>query len=447
MAGTQPQTPFRIFVNYRRSDAPDSAGRIYDQLSAHFGLEHVFIDVDNVPLGDDFVQLIERELQSCQVFVAVIGPDWLTVADSRGRLRPLDSPKDYVRLEIAIALSQPGVRVIPLLVNDATMPRPEHLPEDVRSLCTRNALEISHSRFRFDISRLIQAIEKVLDESRRKAPEIPQHAVEWASISPAASPQIAPVTVKALDRAPSESVPHAPVEAHRLAGFSATANRFVIGVAAVTAVVAGVLLIPKVRTPPAGVPTTATATRIGSAVPEAQNPVPAGSDLRKTAPPTKDSSRSKSADLERLPGTTDSSARANPAAPGAMNNKASEDRPVALATVYIYRKSGEGFGKPSVFFNDLELARLTGNAGFVLRIPPGKVEFRVDRRDRKPLPLTLVSGQTYYLRSHYSFRRNEHLLVIDAKEGIADVKALQPLEDKWIFDHQRVLPIGPASAQ
>ena len=123
----------------------------------------VFIDMDTIEPGVDFAEEIFRAVGACKVLLAVIGPDWLTAADERGRRR-LDDPDDIVRLEIEAALAR-DVRVIPILVEGAVMPTRQDLPESLAGLARRNALLIRHESFRSDAGRLVTAIERVLAAS------------------------------------------------------------------------------------------------------------------------------------------------------------------------------------------------------------------------------------------------------------------------------------------
>jgi hypothetical protein len=100
-----------VFISYRRQETSGMAGRIYDRLVDRFGDDRVFMDVDTIELGDDFVEVITRAVGSCDVLLAVVGPHWLTATDRDGRRR-LDDPRDIVRLEIAAALER-DIRVIP----------------------------------------------------------------------------------------------------------------------------------------------------------------------------------------------------------------------------------------------------------------------------------------------------------------------------------------------
>src|SRR5579884_1213052 len=104
----------RVFISYRREDSAAYAGRLFDILSAAFGAENTFMDVDDIKGGDDFTTVIERKLGVSDALVAVIGPHWLTVTDPTG-VRRLDNPNDFVRIEVAKAL-QRGIRVIPVLM-------------------------------------------------------------------------------------------------------------------------------------------------------------------------------------------------------------------------------------------------------------------------------------------------------------------------------------------
>jgi hypothetical protein len=147
-----------IFISYRRADTAGYAGRLYDDLSQHFGAESVFRDVDVLQPGVDFADAISQTLNTCRVLLALIGPAWLT-STSDGQRR-LDDPGDLMRVEIATALCR-TVEVIPVLVQGATMPRPRDLPKILRGLTRRNAIELSDSRWRFDTDALIAAIERL----------------------------------------------------------------------------------------------------------------------------------------------------------------------------------------------------------------------------------------------------------------------------------------------
>jgi len=148
----------RIFINYRRDDAAGDAGRLYDALSAHFGEGSVFMDVDTIPPGADFAELINQSIGSCEVLVAVIGKSWLNLADASGGRR-LDDQQDLVRMEILSALER-KLRVVPVLVQGAQMPRADQLPASLAKLAGRHAFEISYTRWQYDVERLITAIDR-----------------------------------------------------------------------------------------------------------------------------------------------------------------------------------------------------------------------------------------------------------------------------------------------
>lgn len=152
-----------IFISYRREDSAGHAGRLFDRLAAHFGRGSVFMDVEGIEAGVDFVETIERAVGGCAVLLAVIGRGWLDSKDSQGRRR-LDDPQDFIRLETSSALAR-KVRVIPVLVEGARIPRAEELPEDLRTITRRQALELRDSRWEDDIQALIGVLERVLASS------------------------------------------------------------------------------------------------------------------------------------------------------------------------------------------------------------------------------------------------------------------------------------------
>jgi hypothetical protein len=149
-----------IFISYRRQDASGHAGRIYDALSRRYGAEQVFLDVGIEP-GVDFVEQIDDAVGSCRLLVVVIGPDWTTMQDAKGRRR-LEDPADLIRVEVEAGLRRPDVRVVPVLVQGARMPTAEALPSSLASLTRRNALELSDARWNYDVDRLISTVDRVL---------------------------------------------------------------------------------------------------------------------------------------------------------------------------------------------------------------------------------------------------------------------------------------------
>ena len=162
-AGPTPAGPGRVFISYRRDDSAFPAGWLYDRLSAHVGNGLVFKDVDSIEPGDDFVRVLEDAVGSCQVLLALIGDRWLDIIDETGQRR-LDNPDDFVRLEIEAALRR-DVRVVPVLVGRAPMPKSEQLPDSLRGLIRRHAIELSPNRFESDVARLVRTIDKTLAEA------------------------------------------------------------------------------------------------------------------------------------------------------------------------------------------------------------------------------------------------------------------------------------------
>src|SRR5262245_29903985 len=147
----------KIFINYRRGDDPGNTGRLFDRLQEAFQPEQLFVDVDSIAPGLDFVRVLEEQVRQCDALLAVIGKSWIHARDDSGARR-LDSPQDFVRIEIETALKY-GKRVIPVLVGDAHMPRLGELPEPIRPLASRNAVRLTHERFRADVQGLIKALQ------------------------------------------------------------------------------------------------------------------------------------------------------------------------------------------------------------------------------------------------------------------------------------------------
>ena len=174
----------QIFISYRRDDAAGHAGRLYDQLQEDLAGEHIFMDVDAIEPGVDFVARIESAVASADVFLAVLGRSWATVADANGRRR-LNDPGDYVRLEVGAALRR-DMTVIPVLVGGAEMPAPEELPEELAPLTRRNALVLSDLEWRAGITRLVAVVRKAVGAEPRPAPrpKPPGRQRQYAELAP-----------------------------------------------------------------------------------------------------------------------------------------------------------------------------------------------------------------------------------------------------------------------
>ena len=169
-----------IFISYRREDTAGHVGRLCDTLTAHFSPEQVFMDVDHIEPGVDFVKAIGDAVGSCSVLLAVIGKDWLSYTD--GETRRLDNPQDFVRLEITAALNR-NILVIPVLVHGATIPRAQDLPADMTGLVRRQAQELGDGyRWKQDVNRLIRTIEKVFSAQQRSGAAAQRRTGESQSV-------------------------------------------------------------------------------------------------------------------------------------------------------------------------------------------------------------------------------------------------------------------------
>jgi TIR domain len=162
----------KIFISYRRGDSAGHSGWLYDKLSTRFGDENVSMDV-LLPAGEDFVAWIQDRVGSSDALIAVIGPQWLRTSSSEGR--GLQDPKDHVRLEIVGGLSK-DVRVLPVLVGNATMPTEDELPDELKPLARRQAMRLSEERWNDDVRRLIERIENLTGEHRTVAEPAQQRA-------------------------------------------------------------------------------------------------------------------------------------------------------------------------------------------------------------------------------------------------------------------------------
>ena len=152
----------KIFISYRRADSRKDAGRIHDRLVQAFGVENVFMDVnnDNIPIGKDFRGILRESVANCDVLLALIGKSWLNIMDEQGARR-LDNPNDFVRIEIESALRRDSCLVIPVTVDGTFPPASKDLPDTLRELAFKNASNVRDDPdFHPDVDKIIRALQK-----------------------------------------------------------------------------------------------------------------------------------------------------------------------------------------------------------------------------------------------------------------------------------------------
>jgi len=221
----------RVFISYRREDSAGYALALRDRLSRRFGRDSIFMDVAEIDPGTNFVAAIQQAVGSCDVLIALIGRQWLSATDAKGRR--LDNPDDWVRLEIATALRR-NILVIPTLVGGAKVPRAEDLPDELKPLAERHAWEISDTRFKADVSGLIQELREHAADLAREREEEERLAqakaeAERLAAQKAEEERIAREKAEqerlAREKAEAEQVERERAEAERLAAQQAEADR------------------------------------------------------------------------------------------------------------------------------------------------------------------------------------------------------------------------------
>jgi hypothetical protein len=141
-------TKRKVFISYRRDDAAGFAHAIHDRLVESLPKEQVFMDVVGIDPGADFVDKLKSTVDQCSVMLALIGKRWL--GDNGGGRPRIHEPDDWIRTEVATAIER-GVRIIPVMLDGASMPAAESLPEDLRPLTRMNAVDVRGSRLDADV--------------------------------------------------------------------------------------------------------------------------------------------------------------------------------------------------------------------------------------------------------------------------------------------------------
>jgi TIR domain len=170
----QPEVGREVFISYRRDDASSESGRLADAIRNHFNEDSVFMDTSDTRLGEEWPEALQGALQNASVVLVVIGPEWLFARDEYGRRR-IDDPNDWVRQEIQFGLEH-GKTIMPLLVRHARMVPAVALPQEIGSLSSRQARNISAENWTHDVQLVLRELEPHL--GRRPAAAPPQSAPE-----------------------------------------------------------------------------------------------------------------------------------------------------------------------------------------------------------------------------------------------------------------------------
>lgn len=189
-----------VFISYRRQDSAKDARMLFEHLQGKFGTGEVFMDVEGLELGQDFVVSLEQQLGQCVMLLALIGPGWLEARSATGSRR-IDDGNDFVRIEIRTAL-QRDIRVVPVLLDGTTMPTEEQLPEDLKPLVRRQALELNVARFGTEVTRLVDTIRQLRAGSGAAVAVDPSSGRVDAAVDVASGALQVPPPTAARTRAP-----------------------------------------------------------------------------------------------------------------------------------------------------------------------------------------------------------------------------------------------------
>jgi len=191
----------KIFISYRRADSKYVVDRIRDRLIDAYDEDAVFRDLESIPLGQNFSDVLKAATTTCDVMLVVIGPQWTSITDDQGNKR-LFEPSDYTRLEVEAGLNNQKILVIPVLVMGARMPRVDEIPDTLMGLRLRNAINVRNDPdFTPDMQRLIDGINEQFPDAAKFKSKKERKPMDPITLATAATSLLAPFIKKAGEKA------------------------------------------------------------------------------------------------------------------------------------------------------------------------------------------------------------------------------------------------------
>ena len=153
-----------VFISYRRADSSGYTRSLYSDLIREFSAQQIFMDVDDIPAGADFVVEINNKLKGAHILIVMMGKKWLEITNSNGQRR-LDNPNDFVRIEIEYAIKK-GIKIFPILLENAVMPNEIDLPELLKPLARKQALFLSNKDYKYHVEKIIASVVSIISPDK-----------------------------------------------------------------------------------------------------------------------------------------------------------------------------------------------------------------------------------------------------------------------------------------
>lgn len=167
----------KVFVNYRVREQSGYAMLLHRELAQRFGSDNVFLASRSIRPGEDFVHGIRDSLHQCLVLLAVIGPRWLESGGRTIDVGGFDASHDWVHWEIAEAFAR-GIRVIPILIDDADLPGEAALPAPIARLARCQYVRLRHHSLDGDLAQLVDILRRTVPALDRPAPAPVPNGIE-----------------------------------------------------------------------------------------------------------------------------------------------------------------------------------------------------------------------------------------------------------------------------
>ena len=154
-----------VFLGYRREDSAPYALALKIEIEQELRASQIFMDTESIVGSDRWDLTIDKALRLAKAFVILIDPKW--TLRFHGKSSHLLNENDWVYREVRFALTTQSAAIMPVLINGASPPKQQQLPEKLRRLAKVQCFDLSINKWEESTIPIIEGISKACKISKK----------------------------------------------------------------------------------------------------------------------------------------------------------------------------------------------------------------------------------------------------------------------------------------